>query len=214
MAIGSTDHRLLGDELDVVARRQREGLHLLFGRQRGGLLGVLRAPGGRPRRLPWLVPPCTLANDSADEPDCSESENGASGEDSHGLVCPSRHDALLRTGISRATIPGVESARPAGPGSCSVHVEIAVRPDDHVVHAAELIEQRLPGGSPCRRLISSRRSCWPASAATNRLFFQPRILGAGVEGDAARRDRRRVVDDRLLHAGLGALGDARSGRPS
>ena len=60
----------------------------------------------------------------------------------------------------------------------------------------------------CRPLISSRRSCCPASAATNRLFFQPGILRAGVERDAARRDRRRVVDDGQLHAGSAALGDA------
>ena len=57
-------------------------------------------------------------------------------------------------------------------------------------------------------LTSRRRSCCPASALTNRLFFHCGILVAGVEHDAARRDGRRVVDDRLLHARLAALGDA------
>ncbi len=55
------------------------------------------------------------------------------------LDASDRQRSYCRTGTSRATMPG-RRLRQALAGQLQRDVEIAVGPDDHVVHAAELVE--------------------------------------------------------------------------
>ena len=73
------------------------------------------------------------------------------------------------------------------------HVEIAVRSDDHVVHAAELVEDDFLVRSPCRRESPGAAAAGPPRAADEQVVLPGGIACPRVEDDAARRDRRRVV---------------------
>ena len=96
------------------------------------------------------------------------------------------------------TMPGVDADSPSpvpDPGRIlhQESIEEAVGPRGHGADAAELLEHRLLLDD--LPLISRRRSCGPASAATNRLVFQPGTA-VGKSAVGGRKDISKPTADR------------------
>src|SRR5687768_1376263 len=106
--------------------------------------------------------------------------------------------ALLRHRNQPGDHPG-GGLRHALTGQLQRDVEETVRPDHDVVHSTELVDDLLL----LRHLSVAHfepAKLLAGKTADEEVVLPSRVLVAGVENDAARRDLRSVVNDWLLHS--------------